>query len=63
MADEKPVVKVTDPTYGNVSADHPTIVTACKNLAKQGVSKEQAMKIVGMPMEVIDRHYRAAEKG
>lgn len=48
--------------YKGVDTEHPTIVEYVKNAAKQGMSKERAMKIIGMPMEVIDRIYRETEK-
>lgn len=48
------------PRYKGVAVDHPSIVNTIKNLAKQGKSKERAQEIVGMPREVIDRHYREA---
>lgn len=43
-----------------VSIDNPTIREYTKNMAKMGISKEEAMKRIGMPMEVIDRYYREA---
>lgn len=50
------------PRYKGVHVDHGSIVSAIKNLAKQGKSKEEAQRIVGMPREVIDRHYREVQK-
>jgi len=58
MADEKAKVNVTTPEYQGVSVEHPRIVDTIKKCKKQGMTKEQAQKIVGMPMEVIDRHYQ-----
>ena len=45
-----------EPTYQGVSVEHPRIVDAIKNLAKQGKSKDEIRRIVGMPNEVIERH-------
>jgi len=45
-----------------VDVDHPTIRKYTENLAKKGVSKEEAQKIIGMPGEVIDRIYREVKK-
>ena len=48
---------VDSPTYAGVNVDNPRIVAAIKECAKRGVSKEETMKVVGMPMEVVDKHY------
>jgi hypothetical protein len=61
MADES-VVRVETPTYAGVSVEHPRIVDTIKQCAKQGMSKEQAMKITGMPMVVVDKHYQNVKK-
>jgi hypothetical protein len=39
--------------YDGVDVQHPSIVTAIKNLAAQGKSTAQIMKVVGMPAEVV----------
>jgi hypothetical protein len=49
-------------TYGGVNVTHPKIVEAIKNCAKRGVAKEQAQKVIGMPREIIDKHYREVGK-
>ena len=41
------------PTYQGVHVDHPTIVDAIKNLVKQGRRREDIVRIVGMPHEVV----------
>lgn len=46
------------PKYQNVDVDHPSIVSAIQNLSKQGKRKEEIMKVVGMPAEVIERVQR-----
>lgn len=43
------------PKYNGVDVDHPRIVEATKNLIKQGKRREEVMKIIGMPHEVIQR--------
>jgi hypothetical protein len=40
--------------------DHPSIVAACQNIAKSGGTKEEAQRITGMPMEVVDKHFKRA---
>ena len=47
---------VTDPTYGGVPVTHPRIVEAIQTLAKIGKSKEEIMKVVGMPEEIVRRY-------
>lgn len=42
--------------------DHPDIVQAIKTAARRGVTKEEAMKRIGMPHEVVERHYREEER-
>lgn len=49
--------------YMGVSTNDPDIVNAIHNIKKRGGTKEQALKIVGMPFEVIDRHWQNAERG
>ena len=56
------VKSVQEASYNGVSVDHPRIADALKNCAKQGMSKVEAAKIVGMPMEVVDRYYHEASK-
>lgn len=48
-------------TYQGVSVNHPSIVAAIHNTKKSGGTKESAMKITGMPMEVVDRHWQSAK--
>ena len=48
--------EVTPPTYSGVSVDHPSIVSAIKNMAKDGRKLKEIMKVVGMPAEVVRRH-------
>ena len=50
------------PKYHNVDVDHPTIVSAIQNLSKQGKRKEEIMKVVGMPAEVIERVQRDSKR-
>lgn len=55
---EKAVAEVGTPSYAGVSVEHPRIVEAIKAGAKNGLTKEQVQKVVGMPMEVIEKHYK-----
>jgi hypothetical protein len=52
----------TPPQHKGVSVEHPTIKEYVKNMAKKGESKEHAMKVSGMPMEVVDRIYHEVKK-
>ena len=61
MADEKATAKVTTPQYAGLDVDHPRIVDAIKQGAKRGMTKEQIQKVVGMPMEVVDKHFQNAK--
>lgn len=52
--------EISNPTpaeFGGVSVDDPRIKEYTKNMKKMGLSKEEAKKRIGMPMEVIDRIY------
>ncbi len=53
---------VREPTYQGVSVNHPSIVATIKKMAKEGRKKEEIARIVGMPMEVVERHSRDAER-
>lgn len=48
-------VEVRGPMYAGVSVEHPRIISAITMMAKQGKSREDIRRVVGMPMEVIDR--------
>lgn len=62
MSEESPKVEVRDLKYAGVSTEHPTIVATIRNLARKGESMAVAQKIVGMPLEVIVKHYRAVRE-
>ena len=55
LASEAPA-EVSTPSYSGVSVDHPSIVSAIKNMAKDGRKMKEIMKVVGMPAEVVRRH-------
>ena len=48
--------------YGGVDVDHPSIIAAVQNMTKQGKKKEDIMKIVGVPAEVVEMHQKAMPK-
>lgn len=50
--------EVRDPHYAGVSTEHPSIVASIHNMTKQGKSKEEIQRVVGMPREVVERHQR-----
>jgi len=55
LASDAPA-EVSAPTYGGVSVDHPSIVAAIKNMAKEGRKVKEIMRVVGQPAEVVRRH-------
>jgi hypothetical protein len=46
--------------YMGVSVNDPDIVNAIQNIKRRGGTKEQALRVVGMPYEVIDKHWQNA---
>jgi len=48
--------------YNGVDTDNPRIVETIKKMAKEGATKDQICKIVGMPYEVVDKHYQHVKK-
>ena len=51
-------VTVRTPEHQGVSVEHPRIIEAIKNLSKQGRTREDIVKIVGMPGEVVAKYDR-----
>jgi hypothetical protein len=49
---------VAEHEYKGVDVNHPSIVKAMTSMVKQGIPKERAMKLTGMPAEVVDKHYK-----
>ena len=49
--------------YMNVDTDDSDIVRAIQTGKTRGMSKDAVSKIVGMPYDVIDRHWHAGEGG
>lgn len=47
--------------FMGVNTDDPDIVRTTQNIRERGGTKEEAMRIVGMPYEVIDKHWNAAK--
>lgn len=43
------------PEYQEVDVQHPSIVAAITNMAKEGKTTQEIMKVVGMPAEVVRR--------
>lgn len=41
-----------------IDVNNPQMTEAIKNMKKNGVDKERAMKLSGMPMQVVDKVYR-----
>lgn len=48
--------------YRGVAIDHPSIVRHLEGCKKNGISKMQAAKTAGVPMEVVDRVYARGDK-
>lgn len=49
------------PEYAGVRIDHPSIVSLVRNCAKEGRPITDAMKLSGMPAEVVNRIYHEAK--
>jgi hypothetical protein len=59
IADKDPQdspAEVRTPMYQGVSVDHPSIVSAIKNMTKDGQRVEEIARVVGMPIEVVRKH-------
>jgi hypothetical protein len=44
-----------------VDVEHPRMRVFLERCAKDGVTKERAQKLSGMPYEVVDRYYQQAK--
>lgn len=59
-------VEVRDPEFpvggdkgkSKLSVDHPGIKRGIENAKKSGLNKEQIAKVIGVPVEVVERHSR-----
>jgi len=49
--------------YQGVDVEHPRIVEAIKNLAREGRSTDEIARIVGMPYEVVRKYEREVRRG
>ena len=49
-------------TYQGVPTDHPRIVEYIKNMVRQGQSREDICRIVGMPHEVVEKYEREVKR-
>lgn len=45
-------------TYQGVRVDHPDIIAGIENLARQGRTNEDICRIIGMPVEVVEKYAR-----
>lgn len=45
-----------------VRADHPSIRSFIKNMAKEGRTKEEAIKLSGASYEIVDKYYQEHKK-
>ena len=48
--------------YNGLDTDHPRVVEYIKSAAKQGKTKAEVMKLVGMPYEVVDKYFQQVKK-
>lgn len=62
MSDSPKVGNPTPAEYSGVSVEHPRIKEYGRQMAKMGLSKEEACKRLGMPREVVDKIYREEGK-
>lgn len=59
MADvSNPTPQKIDEKAGGIDVNHPAMTEALRNMKKNGVEKERAVKLSGMPPEVVDKVYR-----
>lgn len=56
------VTSVESPRYAGVHVDHPSIVSAIKNMVKQGRRTEEIVRTIGMPREVVERYQREGKR-
>jgi hypothetical protein len=56
------MAQVNEPKYNSVDVNHPRIQDFLKSCAQKGVTKDKAMKLAGMPAEVVDRAYQDVKK-
>ncbi len=50
------------PKHKGVDVNHPAIVRSIKQMHSEGRSREDIIRIVGMPAEVVRKHTEAADK-
>lgn len=55
-------VTVKEPMFADIRTDDPRIREAVQNMEKRGYSKDSMVEVIGMPLEVIDKHLRAIKK-
>ncbi len=50
------------PKHKGVDVNHPAIVRSIKQMHNEGRSREDIIRLVGMPAEVVRKHSEAADK-
>lgn len=51
------------PEYQGVDVEHPKIREYGKNMVKEGKSREEICRVLGMPHEVVEKIERDVKKG
>lgn len=52
-------IRVVDPTVDGVRTDDPRIRSSVQNMQKRGYDKDAMVKIIGVPVEIVEQHLRA----
>lgn len=52
-------IRVTEPTIEGVRTDDPRIRSSVQNMQKRGYDKNAMVKIIGVPLEIIEKHLHA----
>ena len=48
-------VKVENPQAASVDVEHPSLKHAVRNMVKRGISREEMVKVTGLPSEAVER--------
>ena len=62
VSDDKTHIEVKTPEVTGVRVDHPRIVDFLRRCAKDNRPKDEAIKLSGMPYEVVDKYYQEQKR-
>ena len=60
--DKEPEDNKNEHYVNGVSVDHPAIVEGISNMYRRRYSKDDMVRIIGMPYEVIDKHVKRLQE-